>query len=422
MIDIAKLYHTKTEYKYNDYENPNIQLIDFQQNHDFFQSVDTSIHSIPTAQDNCRMHINKEFVLNNPDINWIERNLNTNNFTIEDIEEIMAKLNKCWDIKKFNNLRITPKLYEKYADQLNFKYIGFANNITIELIRATINADWDWGDLSYHFQITDIIENLDLPWVYSCIINKNKSINIHQLSILIHQLNRVISLKKESILNWKKITKNKGVTIEDIKNTSDNPMYCWEYNELFKNPHFTIKYLDYYMSINNLYEKIEYKYSNNGKYIDNKQDKIYLLWKYLSKSRLTTLADIDNHPEYPWDFIWVSCNPNLTIDFIHKYRYKIWNNEFLQQNSAISVVQFIEYKKMYPYELNYKSLSMNNSINLEYVINNPNQPWDYRSILFFNHTTYDYKFYNSQISKLILKANLILKLNYIIESYVEFYV
>ena len=417
MVDIVKLYHANPENKANDYENPNIHLIDFEQNHDFFQSVDASIHSIPTFIDNCRFHINKEYVLNNPQINWQELHLNNQNFTIEDIEEIMVKLNKKFIIQRLGNITITPNLYEKYADEIDYINIRNGNYCIIEMIRATKHKNWDWVGLSSELPINDILHNLDLPWIYSLIINDRKHLNIHQL-------NKLIDSEKRDLLDWKKITINKGITIENIR---ENPDYPWVYSEIFKNPNFRIKYLDYYLSMNNMYQQIKYEYKNllnYWSYHHNKKDTLCLLWKYLSKSKSTTIADIDNHPEYAWDFLWVSSNPNITIEFFHKYRYKNWNIEALQQNTAISVVQFIEYNNLNPftYSLNYDFLSLNSNIDLNYVINNPDKPWDYRKILFHNHMTYHFIFYNSLISKFILKATFILKLNHIIESYVESYV
>ena len=39
---------------------------------------------------------------------------------------------------------------------------------------------------------------------------------------------------------------------------------------------------------------------------------------------------IEKHPDKPWDWNWISCNPNLTMDYIEKHPDKPWDwNVFL---------------------------------------------------------------------------------------------
>ena len=38
---------------------------------------------------------------------------------------------------------------------------------------------------------------------------------------------------------------------------------------------------------------------------------------------------IEKYPNKPWDWLWVSCNRNITMEIIEKYPNKPWEWEFL---------------------------------------------------------------------------------------------
>ena len=50
---------------------------------------------------------------------------------------------------------------------------------------------------------------------------------------------------------------------------------------------------------------------------------------------------IENNPEKPWDWIWISYNPNLTMEIIEKYPSKPWDW------SGISINQFKKNKEQF---------------------------------------------------------------------------
>ena len=48
------------------------------------------------------------------------------------------------------------------------------------------------------------------------------------------------------------------------------------------------------------------------------------------------MNDIEEHPEYVWDYHWISENPNLTEDFISKYCDEDWDLSAISKNPNIS--------------------------------------------------------------------------------------
>ena len=55
-------------------------------------------------------------------------------------------------------------------------------------------------------------------------------------------------------------------------------------------------------------------------------------WKWISGSPNITVEFIDNHPDYPWDWGLVSENPNLTMEFIESHPEYPWDWNRVQTN------------------------------------------------------------------------------------------
>ena len=47
------------------------------------------------------------------------------------------------------------------------------------------------------------------------------------------------------------------------------------------------------------------------------------------------MNDIQNNPDLPWNWAWVSENPNLTMKFIIDNLDKDWNCEYISKNKFI---------------------------------------------------------------------------------------
>jgi hypothetical protein len=86
---------------------------------------------------------------------------------------------------------------------------------------------------------------------------------------------------------------------------------------------------------------------------------------------------VDVYPNKPWDWHQMSLNPNLTIDFITRYK-KDWNMAFLSMNSAFS----IETMKQTPYlEWDWRCVSSNPNITWKTVEMYPDIPWDHTLLI-----------------------------------------
>ena len=64
---------------------------------------------------------------------------------------------------------------------------------------------------------------------------------------------------------------------------------------------------------------------------------------------------IEKYPEKPWDWEYISLNPNITMEFIEKHPEKPWDWDRISRNPNITM-EFIE---KYIDKIDFKSLSRN---------------------------------------------------------------
>ena len=78
-------------------------------------------------------------------------------------------------------------------------------------------------------------------------------------------------------------------------------------------------------------------------------------WTWISGNPNITMKMIENHPEKPWDWEYISSNENITMEFIEKHPEKPWNWQYISRNPNITI-KFIE-KNMD--KINFNKLSWN---------------------------------------------------------------
>ena len=76
-------------------------------------------------------------------------------------------------------------------------------------------------------------------------------------------------------------------------------------------------------------------------------------WMWLSCNPNITWEIIQDNPDKPWDWMWVSCNPNITWKIIRDNPDKPWN---------------------------WYMISENPNITWDIVQDNPDKPWDWEEI------------------------------------------
>jgi hypothetical protein len=71
-----------------------------------------------------------------------------------------------------------------------------------------------------------------------------------------------------------------------------------------------------------------------------------------------TWEDIENHPELPWNWKYISQNPTITLDFVLKNHNKRWDWSRLTLNSAITREDIKNHPEL-PWDHDYVKLRFN---------------------------------------------------------------
>ena len=159
----------------------------------------------------------------------------------------------------------------------------------------------------------------------------------------------------------KLVTSNLTITEEIISN---NPSYQWNYLELYKHPNISFNYI-----LNNII-----KPSKN----------IFIDWNKLSMSAGTSLNDILQYCDKPWNDYYLSSNPNITTNYIlNDGKNRNWYIPLVSANPAITE------QDIYKNKLKWDTLNLSSNINLpiKYISDNINNNWNFHSISANKKTT-----------------------------------
>ena len=81
-------------------------------------------------------------------------------------------------------------------------------------------------------------------------------------------------------------------------------------------------------------------------------------WEWISLNPNLTMEIIEKYPDKPWKWEWISSNPNITMEMIEKYPDKPWNWDFISENPNLTM-EFIE---KHLDKINFNTLSKNKII------------------------------------------------------------
>ena len=97
-------------------------------------------------------------------------------------------------------------------------------------------------------------------------------------------------------------------------------------------------------------------------------------WMSISSNPNITMEFIEKYPDKPWDWYVISHNPNITIEFIEKYPAKPWDWSSISRNPNITI-NFLEKNFDKPWD--WSSISSNPNITMEFIEKYPDKPWSW---------------------------------------------
>ena len=211
-------------------------------------------------------------------------------------------------------------------------------------------------------------------------------------------------------LSWSGLSANSNITLDIIENNLELP---WKWDFISKNPNLTSDFFLKYINKDwNWYDISQQSFVT----IDLIKSNIHLNWDWDILSEIMSLDIIENNLEFPWDWDIISCNKNININFILKYKDQQFNWKHLSCHKNITIenildtiyilpwkwtyISFnpnitIDFIKQYKNKINWDTLSLNNYINLDIIDNNFPWNFDYLS----GNTNLTYNFINKHINK-----------------------
>jgi len=96
----------------------------------------------------------------------------------------------------------------------------------------------------------------------------------------------------------------------------------------------------------------------------------YINWVIFSK--IVDWNFVETHPDFPYDYHYLSQNDDLNIFFVIKHPEKAWNMLLISSHSNV------KWEDIQKYDLNWdpRGVSMNPNVTLKLIKNNPEYPWE----------------------------------------------
>ena len=191
----------------------------------------------------------------------------------------------------------------------------------------------------------------EYEYEYGRAISQNPTLTI---AFLLKNLNNIT-------WDWWKVSFNKGIKASDIFNHPEIP---WNMNGVSINKTLTRKDVlnhpelswNYFNICVNLFSRYRFDLEFINTYVH--AEHMGLLSGYISK--YVELVDVDNNPEFPWDYDELAINNHMDINFVLKHKDEKWD---------------------------WVQLTTNRGIKYRDIIGNPTLPWDSNRIWFKHDIT-----------------------------------
>jgi hypothetical protein len=281
-----------------------------------------------------------------------------------------------WDTRDvISNKNTTCDLLINNPRFLDWKNMACCHNLTIEFIEANINMDWNLADLTVHKAVTIefILAHPEIKWDKLSIPsnpNINEYYNKHDhvdLDVDPCELSMHLDLKhllKHNInLDYSLLSCNRTLTWDYVLQKLNMPWNWYTLSLKHATPEILNAYPDLpwewrYLSCNkNL--TIEFIAKNINKPWD---------WTELSYSKVITQDFITSNIDKPWDHELLCYAANVDIEFIKRNPDIKWNWSYISSEPRFGCLFYL-YPEL-PWD--YKALSPNKNISLDIKLKNPN--------------------------------------------------
>jgi hypothetical protein len=263
-------------------------------------------------------------------------------------------------------------------DKWNWKQLTMNPNVSFEFIKNNKNLPWDYNYISCNLSITEdiVLNNTDINWNYKYIYsNKNFSFKFiydyfikNNIHIDWYKLSSNPSINISDILQYPNLpwdtdglSTNPSISINYILNEGKTK----KWNLYLLSSNSCITEIDIYKNkLNWIYTSLSSNHNLPIKYVS---DNITKDWNYynLSSNPNITMNDIKKYPYINWDSIGLSLNSNLYLDFILDNLDIKWNFNLILKNRNFTMDILID-NPIY-FNLTSDSISLNPNITYDYI-------------------------------------------------------
>ena len=362
-------------------------------------------------------HLSSSNLMLNEKLKYLAKNKHLH---IDDIMENI-NLNWCWDIVSTRSDLTLKHILTNTSLNWDWDYISENLKITIKDVINNIDLKWNFVLLSNNknLKIEDVVKYMKtfikvrdyfslkeddsikiIPWDFSSeenylfktriglkeiIANKKIPLNISFFSncpaVLFAYIKHYNISKWETDAGlsnyWATVCSSNVITIKFIEKNSFLP---WRWDCLSKNPNLTVDFVS-----RNLDKSWQwYDVTNNESIlVEDVVSNLEFLkiphWQWNVLSKKASLDVIDKNLHLPWNWNSISCNKNLTFDFISKHHDKSWHLPNLRQNYALTSGRIFEIT-----DTNWNSYK--NNITINDVLEDYSKEWNWKKI---SHNYFD---------------------------------
>lgn len=105
--------------------------------------------------------------------------------------------------------------------------------------------------------------------------------------------------------------------------------------EITRNPNTTLELIKMYVNLPWNTDIISHSLIKSIDFIKENPDFPFLNWNILSYNSNISLKDIDDNPQFPWNYDTMSCRTDLTHEFVKKHADKNWNYMTLSEREDL---------------------------------------------------------------------------------------
>lgn len=249
--------------------------------------------------------------------------------------------------------------YPEYVNLWDYTKLSINPNINISLVKSMRGKNWYMYYLSSNSGITyeDVIYSGSLNWDWSG-FSRNKNFTWNLINQELH--------KKDHKLQWAGISRNPNITNEIVLR---NSMLSWNYYSMSLNPSITFDLVEELCGKYWDYDNLCLNPNITSDWLNNNYNDIN--WVNLSKNPGVELEFIQKNISQNWHWSFLSRNPNLTWEFIRRNINKPWNWYYISAHNCINW-DVISNEKEYLGRFNMLGLSTNKNITWNIAINNAN--------------------------------------------------